>query len=230
MEKQKHTHYQPYLLIGQKEDSQILQILTNLEIDLDLKSQDFIRITPVKEFSIKDSRLIIKKSSLSPLFSKNKVILVENFTNPSHQAQNSLLKILEEPPLSTLIILLSETKNNILPTILSRVITVDFHSKPSSNSEQSSVEAFISQITSSELSLGQKLMLLDKMKEVELKILIKDLQITLNKPNLNKSELFLVKSLLDINNLVKVNVKSRLILDNIIIALDQIIKTSKNST
>ncbi len=227
MEKQKHIHYQPYLLIGQKEDSQITQILTSLKIDLDMDSPDFIRIIPKDEFSIEDSRLIIKKSSLSPLFSKNKVILVENFSNPSLQGQNSLLKILEEPPLSTLIILLSETKNNILPTILSRVITVDYHTKPSSKTDVISIEAFISQITSAELSLGQKLMLLDKSKEADLKVLIKDLQITLNKPNLNKSELFLAKSLLDINSLTKVNVKSRLILDNIIIALDQVIKSTK---
>ncbi|MBP6979711.1 hypothetical protein KBB41_01560 [Candidatus Curtissbacteria bacterium] len=227
MEKQKHIHYQPYLLIGQKEDSQITQILTSLKIDLDMDSPDFIRIIPKDEFSIEDSRLIIKKSSLSPLFSKNKVILVENFSNPSLQGQNSLLKILEEPPLSTLIILLSETKNNILPTILSRVITVDYHTKPSSKTDAISIEAFISQITSAELSLGQKLMLLDKSKEADLKVLIKDLQITLNKPNLNKSELFLAKSLLDINSLTKVNVKSRLILDNIIIALDQVIKSTK---
>ena len=227
MEKQKHIHYQPYLLIGQKEDSQITQILTSLKIDLDMDSPDFIRIIPKDEFSIEDSRLIIKKSSLSPLFSKNKVILVENFSNPSLQGQNSLLKILEEPPLSTLIILLSETKNNILPTILSRVITVDYHTKPSSKTDAISIEAFISQITSAELSLGQKLMLLDKSKEADLKVVIKDLQITLNKPNLNKSELFLAKSLLDINSLTKVNVKSRLILDNIIIALDQVIKSTK---
>ncbi len=227
MEKQKHIHYQPYLLIGQKEDSQITQILTSLKIDLDMDSPDFIRIIPKDEFSIEDSRLIIKKSSLSPLFSKNKVILVENFSNPSLQGQNSLLKILEEPPLSTLIILLSETKNNILPTILSRVITVDYHTKPSSKTDVISIEALISQITSAELSLGQKLMLLDKSKEADLKVLIKDLQITLNKPNLNKSELFLAKSLLDINSLTKVNVKSRLILDNIIIALDQVIKSTK---
>ena len=192
-----------------------------------MDSPDFIRIIPKDEFSIEDSRLIIKKSSLSPLFSKNKVILVENFSNPSLQGQNSLLKILEEPPLSTLIILLSETKNNILPTILSRVITVDYHTKPSSKTDAISIEAFISQITSAELSLGQKLMLLDKSKEADLKVVIKDLQITLNKPNLNKSELFLAKSLLDINSLTKVNVKSRLILDNIIIALDQVIKSTK---
>ena len=80
MEKQKHIHYQPYLLIGQKEDSQITQILTSLKIDLDMDSPDFIRIIPKDEFSIEDSRLIIKKSSLSPLFSKNKVILVASRT------------------------------------------------------------------------------------------------------------------------------------------------------
>ncbi len=228
MEKPKHLYHQPRLLIGQRENQQILQILDQLKINLDLNSPDFIRITPVKEFSIKDSRLIIKKSSLSPLFSKNKVILVDNFTNPSHQAQNSLLKILEEPPLSTLIILLSETKNNILPTILSRVITIDFHTQPIQKTDQIIIESFINQITSDKLKLGEKLSLISKAKEEELKTLITDLQITLNKPNLTKPELFLVKSLLDINNLTKINVKSRLLLDNIIIALDQIVKTPKN--
>lgn len=215
-------YFQPILLIGEDLEKLIPKILISQNIKLDITSPDFIRISPEKEFAIADSRLVIKKASLSPLFSSHKVILVENFTKASTQAQNSLLKVLEEPPASTLIILLSNSKNNILPTILSRVITLD--SGHRNNPQTAETENFISQITSKELSLGHKLMLIDKTKEPELKLLIKDMLICLNRPDLNTQETFLAKSLLDVGSILQINVRARLILDNIIIALDQSLK------
>ncbi|MBI4091494.1 hypothetical protein HY419_01935 [candidate division WWE3 bacterium] len=55
-----------------------------------------------------------------PLKSKKKVLIIYNAANLSHDAQNSLLKTLEEPNPSTQIILIAEKENGILSTILSR--------------------------------------------------------------------------------------------------------------
>lgn len=219
---------QPRLLVNQSDSKILLNIFRELNLDLDLTSPDVIRITPAKEFSIEDARLVIKKASLSPLFAGHKAILIENFTNASIEAQNSLLKILEEPPASTLIIIFTENKNAILPTILSRVITVgQIQTKAYLNDQDQTqqAETLISQLISPELNLGQKLNLITPYKEPELKSLLKSMLLVLNRTNLTKNEIFFAKSLLDINNLTKTNIRLRLALDNLIIALDQQIQS-----
>lgn len=48
-------------------------------------------------------------------------VLIEDAHLMTHEAQNSLLKILEEPPADTIIVLTAVPSKNILPTIISRV-------------------------------------------------------------------------------------------------------------
>jgi len=55
------------------------------------------------------------------------VIIIDYAEQMSIEAQNSLLKILEEPPESTLFIILVEDKNQIVSTILSRCWVFDFN-------------------------------------------------------------------------------------------------------
>lgn len=56
-----------------------------------------------------------------------RVAIIEQAHTLTPEAQNALLKLLEEPPLDTVLILTVENKRALLPTILSRVqaITVD---------------------------------------------------------------------------------------------------------
>ena len=55
---------------------------------------------------------------------KNRVVLVENAGTMGHEAQNALLKTLEEPPDQTYLIL-TATDKSLLPTILSRAAHID---------------------------------------------------------------------------------------------------------
>lgn len=55
----------------------------------------------------------------------NRAIIFEAFHKMSLPAQNSILKLLEEPPLDTMIIILVNAKSSILPTIISRLQWVD---------------------------------------------------------------------------------------------------------
>ncbi len=222
--KNPNKYFQPILIIGQNLEQFIPDILSQYAIEIDIDSPDFIRICPVKEFAIADSRQLIKKSSLSPLFSAHKVILAENFTKASIEAQNSLLKLLEEPSESTLIILFAENKNSILPTILSRIITVDYLHQTRVEDDITKAGELIKQILDVNLPLGQKIMLFDGYKDPEIKKLTKQMLISLNRTNISGHERFLAKSLLDIRGLEIINVRTRLLLDNIIIAVDQLIK------
>lgn len=64
--------------------------------------------------------------SLASYFGGHKVVIIDAFDRLGHAASNALLKILEEPPSKSMIILLSNHPTMILPTILSRVQKVRF--------------------------------------------------------------------------------------------------------
>lgn len=67
-------------------------------------------------------KLAIKSVGVETL---NRAVIFEDFHKMSLPAQNSTLKLLEEPPLDTMIIILVNAKSNILPTITSRLQWVD---------------------------------------------------------------------------------------------------------
>jgi len=80
----------------------------------------FFEIIPsTKEFSIDDIKNLIKETKIfNP---QTRIYFLENFSLSSIPAQNSFLKLLEEPPSNVQFILTADNKNNLLPTIISRV-------------------------------------------------------------------------------------------------------------
>ena len=79
-----------------------------------------------KNISIDDIRELSRKFSLSSTDNSYKVCIVDTTEDLNLSASNSLLKILEEPPKKTLFILVSNNKQSILPTILSRCQKIAF--------------------------------------------------------------------------------------------------------
>ena len=65
-----------------------------------------------------------------PYQSAYKVYVIEDADLMTPEAQNALLKTLEEPPAYAVIILLATTGTGFLPTVLSRVITIRFQPLP----------------------------------------------------------------------------------------------------
>lgn len=62
-----------------------------------------------------------------PVFSKYRLLIINSAEKLTLEAQNSLLKILEEPPPHCLLILISHSQENLLPTLISRMQTIYFH-------------------------------------------------------------------------------------------------------
>src|SRR5579885_2149071 len=81
---------------------------------------DITTIATASSLGIEDVREVQKLLFLQPLRGTKKAIIIEKSHMATIEAQNALLKTLEEPPLSTVIILLAETEHTLLPTILSR--------------------------------------------------------------------------------------------------------------
>lgn len=77
----------------------------------------------------KEIRLFLRER---PLERKVKAVLVEEAQAFTDEAQNSLLKILEEPPAFALIILLADKEGSLLPTVVSRCQRIYVKAEPSS--------------------------------------------------------------------------------------------------
>jgi len=87
---------------------------------LKLEKANFIRISSIRE--IKD--LIY----LTGAENRTKVFLISDADNMNPQSANALLKILEEPPKNSLLILTTSKLNSLLPTIIGRCQKIHFDS------------------------------------------------------------------------------------------------------
>ena len=103
------------LLILSKETKLINKYITDLKV-----GSLFLEIIPsTKEYSIEDIKNLKKEAKIfNP---KVRIYFLENFHLSSIPAQNSFLKLLEEPPSNVQFVLTTDNKNNLLPTIISRV-------------------------------------------------------------------------------------------------------------
>jgi len=70
------------------------------------------------EFKIEHAKAVVAEAYISEAQTKYLILGANNFNNIS---QNSLLKLLEEPPRNIELIIISPTKSNLLPTVRSRM-------------------------------------------------------------------------------------------------------------
>ncbi len=89
---------------------------------------DVMEISPEKkEIQVSQIEEVIEKVSFKAVSSEFKGVIIDEAHLMNISAQNTLLKTLEEPPLKTVIILISEYPRMIIPTIISRVFEINFH-------------------------------------------------------------------------------------------------------
>ncbi len=81
---------------------------------------------------------VVGDASIRPYESAYKIYIIDNASKMTPQAQNALLKTLEEPPAYIVILLLADNREAMLPTILSRC--VELRLKPVSDEE---IRAFL---------------------------------------------------------------------------------------
>ena len=89
---------------------------------------DFTIIEPEgNSIKIDQIRELTKKVYEKPVVSSRKVYIINDSQVMTKEAQNSLLKTLEEPPEYVTIILITSNENTFLPTIKSRCTKVSFN-------------------------------------------------------------------------------------------------------
>ena len=79
-----------------------------------------------RTIEVKNTRIFINNLALTPQNLPSKVGFIPQAGNMTVQSQNALLKTLEEPRKDVFIILMAESRNRLLPTILSRCLTYNF--------------------------------------------------------------------------------------------------------
>ena len=134
------------------------------------------------EFQLLHTQKAIKEAYLATETTKYVVLMGSSFRV---EAQNSLLKVLEEPPKNIIFLLITLSKNSILPTILSRV-QVDYRKK------QKNLNALDINIKQMDLKdIYTFLKQHQRIQKIEAKQLVEALLVTLHKSNiqLTKKEL-----------------------------------------
>ena len=135
---------------------------------------DFSIIEPDgNSIKIEQIRELQKRIQEKPIISNSKVYIIDNADMMTQEAQNCLLKTLEEPPEYATIILIGSNENLFLPTIKSRCMILHFEPISNENIKKYlQTELAISNIDDEMLdifqgSIGKAIALKDKKEEYE---------------------------------------------------------------
>lgn len=94
-----------------------------------------------RSFHVDAVRELKREAYIRPNDTDSKVLILENVQNMTVQAQNALLKIIEEPPGAVTFILTCENKSVLLETVLSRVSVFSLNGgAPQSSAEPDSFD------------------------------------------------------------------------------------------
>jgi DNA polymerase-3 subunit delta' len=81
---------------------------------------------PLRQIGIPQMRLLKERAQYKPLKGHWRIFLIDQADRANEQAANSLLKILEEPPDHLILIMTAENVYDLLPTIRSRSVLLNF--------------------------------------------------------------------------------------------------------
>ena len=205
-----------FIITGGEKAQRLTEISQRL-IKLAISQFDTHRLLPEKTgIGIGQVRELQKKLQLKPYSSNQVAAIIEEAGSLTLEAQQALLKTLEEPPAGVIIFLESTNSSNLLPTIISRcqIINLTGDTKPDQSALLQCINT-LKQIIEKQKA-GEKLQIIDTLpsKREELiswidlaingsrqELLAKKPQLTLTKPQIVSliSKLFEAKTRL-INN------------------------------
>lgn len=108
------------VIINRKDCRDFVFEILKKDLSFDVKANPDFLVIESDGFGIDDARSLKKWAIGKPLLGETKVcfIITKSIT---HEAQNALLKVLEEPTLGTYFFIKLENRGGLLPTFLSRV-------------------------------------------------------------------------------------------------------------
>jgi DNA polymerase III subunit delta' len=117
-----------YLIYNSDFETRLEKIKELLTINFSLENNPDLlivgRVDEKKSLGIEEVKVLPNFLKIKPLSHHEKVVIIKDSHLLTEPAQNSLLKILEEPPEYSLIFLEAPHINNFLPTTLSRCLQI----------------------------------------------------------------------------------------------------------
>lgn len=212
------------ILIVSKDENQIQKFLDKTFAENKIDRFDITTLEQEGTIGIEDVRILQKNISLKPLKSPKKAVLIKNSENITIEAQNALLKTLEEPPPNTIVILASKTKETLLPTVLSRCRIVNLTSKDLKTAINKNLLEELQELVTSDM--GQRLVFAQNLSKDKneavlwLENMIKTAREKLLKDNKNLSLLKIIKKLQKTHFVLSTtNTNPRLTLENLLLNL-----------
>ncbi len=135
---------------------------------------DFISFDAAGGTGVEGMRELLSRLNVKPFIGKYKVAVINNFEAATIQTANALLKTLEEPSLSTIIITIS-SRRNLLPTIISRSQEFIFNKADSSvkmGVDQSLAELVTKLDATYRGSMNERLLMINELSELAPETLI----------------------------------------------------------
>ena len=240
-----------YLICGGKEESRLEKAseiirsfqgkeIKNISVNPDIfifKEEDSIKIEQIRQLK--------KNLQLKPYLLKFKVAVINQAEKLTTEAQNALLKTLEEPPENSILILTTGNMELILPTITSRcqIVRLPFQKEFSPDSQKIEANLLKQTLKALSLKVGERLKLAQivvKSKEQAnefildqlylWKFLLREKLLPEKKiPDLEKITLqqiiTTIKNIQRANLLIENQINYKLVIDNLLISYPQI-KTS----
>jgi len=191
---------------------------------------DFIHLSTEENSIVIDQvREMQKRLVLKPFVEKFKFCLISEAQNLTTEAQNALLKTLEEPPENCQIILTAPSESFLLPTIVSRCQILSLLPKKIEglkSEEEKDIITFFNQTLSS--SIGKRFLLIEKegiAKDKQTAVLWLDKltiiirQELLKLPEKTEEYLFVLKEINKAKSRLFLNLNVRLTLENFLLDL-----------
>lgn len=123
------------VLISSKNSEKAREEAEKIFKDLEIDKFDRFVFEFEKAVGIPGIREIQKKVYLKPFKGETKAILIDASLGITDEAQNALLKTLEEAPMDTIIVVLAKSTNDLLPTICSRCKIIEIKNKVEQNTK-----------------------------------------------------------------------------------------------
>ncbi len=154
------------LLIGPTETrvKEVEEILVlNLEGYRTNNHPDLLYFNSDSKLGITEARKIKEFFSLKPYSAKGRAVILEEASNLTHEAQNALLKTLEELPKTALFILCANSDAALLPTVISRcqIIRITNNELRITNNYKEDIEKLL------ESSIEERFEYVEKLKDRE---------------------------------------------------------------
>lgn len=207
------------LLISSSLEQRIIEIEKILgDHGLKINHPDVLYFPNNSKLGIEQARKIKEHLSFKPFQAKGRGVALEDASSLTVEAQNALLKILEEPPAESIIILGASSDVTFLPTVLSRcqVVILNSFQDPSDEKMLKPVQHDIEELLKADIA--ERFEYIEKIKDKE--TFLKSLVVYFHQ-NLPANTDFL-KELLQAEQWENQNVNIRAILEYLMLKMPKI--------